>query len=1761
MSLDPVRLTQDLIDDYSSYLRSRFHFRNPQLQRQFSRLLDMERRLWAGPFVELTPPFRSGATPRELVARGVFDDGLLRIPSQTLRAERPLYLHQQRAIEKVQRGRNVVVATGTGSGKTETYLLPILAHLLKEVRSGKSAPGLRALLVYPMNALANDQLRRIRELVAACPEVTFGRYTGETPVSVSDGYTRFRETWPKEPVLPNELKSREEMWNSPPHVLVTNFAMLEYLLVRPQDSVFFDPGTSAHMRFLVLDEVHTYDGAKGTEIAMLIRRLKDRMGFDRSGRLTCIATSATLGGGRDLPEITEFAAQLFGEPFEFGPTPDRQDVVVAERVAYQMPSKVWSARSPEFFRVVSEAARAQPERAAALLREIVDSPKFEVPDATRAAVRKILEAETPGEAQDEVAASPGEDAGEWDWGTASSREQNRREQASPAGVTRGLYELLRGEKRLNALRSLCGEGAKSVDELCKSVFPHEPEEVGRERLFCLIDAASRAADSPEDSPLIRARYHFFLRSLEGGFLCLLDHDGGGPRLYLERRTSCIDHPHASTFETGLCRRCGAPLIVGSLVNELIDGEQCRRVSNEDPTQEQLLDDDRHRRVFLAWGAEALQTLNEDELVGEENENTEADFARVRLCRVCGVLGDADDPAWVCRCRRPDTIDVVRVPSRGNDVKQCPSCGSRSHQRDVLQTLYTGPDEPVSEIATTIFQSTNRDHADCGALKRKLLTFSDSRQDAAYFAPYLEGVYRATLRRHVLLELLGDRTEAMPVEDLARAAERVLGDKQWLGITATPDQVRTEAWRWVVGELLHGARTRRSLEELGMIDFRLRRFPGVDPPRPLLAAPWSLAAKEAWTLLQILLDSLRAAHVLTLPAGIDRADPIFAPSRAGNAVALKRADGDALTISWSPARESASNTRLDFLQRLVARRGIALDDAKLRSFLSQLFTRYIADPSGPFEACYLDRNASDPRRGVVYQLAVRGWEIVPPRAAGPPFRCSRCGLRTHQNLGGVCPTYRCDGELLKDEQGAGRADHYRRRYQSFASLWMVAREHTAQLDSITAAGYQNQFSIGGIDVISCSTTFELGVDLGELESVLMRNVPPTPANYAQRAGRAGRRLGAAAYVVTYAQRRSHDLTYFNAPLRMIAGRVRPPAFRLDNERIVRRHVYATALAEFFRHDPDRFGKGRVSDLFGGDAGYADAVAEVETFLGRKPEQVGRSIRRIVPPSLYEALGVNDWSWAEQLTRGLPLSLSTVQEEYRRDCDYYRKAELEASEKGQHTRANLYKWIRSTIRGRQLLGVLSNRGLYPKYGFPVDVVSLEINPQAWSKEGGENSQLDDLGLELTRDLKLAISEYAPGAEVVAGGRVWRSAGLKVLPERRLEEVEYYACPCGSFQVLAPGESPSVCPHCRETLRNSVRGRYVRPEFGFVTGPQPPGPVSTKRPERLYATRIAFANYLDSATGEFREGWPGVRVGQPRRARLVSINAGRGGAGFRFCQQCGFAEMISGKRGKAAREHDRPRGGKCSGFLSYGIHLGNDFITDVLELRLRSPLIGNIGEWWSVAFAISEGCALALGIKREDLDVTLRIDPDGGQSVFLFDTVPGGAGHTIRIHEHLPNVLRAALERVSECSCEETTSCYECLRTFSNQRFHSSLVRGAAARFLRNALRPGNPSRAATGRKQPPQPLDSLDLISDVKLAALVRKLVDRGIPVPEVGWELIDELGRVVDQFEVAWPERKVAVQIAAGEPCSPPPSDWHILAVTTAIAEPERLRKLLGEAGR
>ncbi len=383
------------------------------------------------------------------------------------------------------------------------------------------------------------------------------------------------------------------------------------------------------------------------------------------------------------------------------------------------------------------------------------------------------------------------------------------------------------------------------------------------------------------------------------------------------------------------------------------------------------------------------------------------------------------------------------------------------------------------------------------------------------------------------------------------------------------------------------------------------------------------------------------------------------------------------------------------------------------------------------------------------------------------------------------------------------NHYRAVYQTMNTAPLSAREHTAQWDAKAAAAIQRDFIGGKVNVLSCSTTFELGVDVGDLQSVMLRNMPPKTANYVQRAGRAGRRAASAALVVAYANRSAHDLAQYQDPNAMIAGQMRIPWVPVDNARVARRHAHSVALASYFRHCFERGERWKSAGPFFSPAadGGPSPASRVRDYLTPVPAAVVEALRVALPQSVQAEIGVADGAWVGSLVE----LLGSTEDELTKDvADIEERIEESVRERNFGLSKRLQDTLR-TITGRELLGYLANRNILPKYGFPVDTVELSTLHSA-----------DPVGrqLELGRDLSLAIYDYAPGNEVVAGGKVWTSTGLKKRPGKELVRHSYRTCQaCGRFQRGAKLDPGDICPSCGDQFKSI--GTLIIPEFGFIAG----------------------------------------------------------------------------------------------------------------------------------------------------------------------------------------------------------------------------------------------------------------------------------------------------------------------------------------------------------
>jgi hypothetical protein len=642
---------------------------------------------------------------------------------------------------------------------------------------------------------------------------------------------------------------------------------------------------------------------------------------------------------------------------------------------------------------------------------------------------------------------------------------------------------------------------------------------------------------------------------------------------------------------------------------------------------------------------------------------------------------------------------------------------------------------------------------------------------------------------------------------------------------------------------------------------------------------------------------------------------------------------------------------------------------------------------------------------------------------------------------VCPRFGCKGHQVSKTAveiiSAADNDYYSHVYQEEGLFGLTASEHTAQLETKYASKVQQDFIEGRINVLSSSTTFELGVDVGELQTVLLRNVPPSVANYVQRAGRAGRRADSAALILTYAQRRPHDLSMFSDPVKMVAGEMRAPYVELSNQRIFQRHAYSLFFSAYFKAiGMEKLGK--VGDFINsGDFSLSDQVI---SWVHENSQVLRKRFDAMIPPQLAESAN-KIWS---STIKDFGDLFEKVKDNYTSEVAEYEELIKKAADDQNFKVAESLKRTLRTIRSKDLIGFLSGHNLIPKYGFPVDTVPLI------PRKGDANEAASQV--ELDRDLSIAIFEYAPGNELVAAGYIWESIGLQKPygakdAEKGFVRIEYSKCAeCNEYQerLYVPGEKFNKCGSCQSPKLKP--GNYVRPEWGFVAR----GGVRRPGENRItYAgQRSLYLNDQGVATVFSGRNTPaGVTAELRTVARLVIINSGPGGLSYNWCQNCDYCvPRIAESKPK---EHERPHSSekKCKTTFREHIDLGHSFETDIvhvtIDLSNGPQTASDVG--LEVAYALLEGAAEGLQISHDDIDVILLPSPPKSLKLALVDAVPAGAGYAKLIAENLGRVFESAFERVSRCECGPETSCYKCLRSYRNQKDHDVLERGKAHEAL--------------------------------------------------------------------------------------------------------------------
>lgn len=1652
--LNPILFTERVVQDFLRYQITTYPFADPALDRQLRTLLNLRQTrhspLMKGPYVSLSRPFRAGALLRELA-----DEGILH-PHVAALAQFPrLYGHQETAIRAILAGRTTVISTGTGSGKTEAFLYPIISRCL-QLRDENAPAGIVAVLVYPMNALAEDQLERLRWLLIGTG-IPFGMYVGKTPERAADvtGHrldpgssraaleARWRERQKQRErdthrgnyavIPPEERPSRQEMRaaDGQPRILLTNVKQLELLLTRQRDIELF---AGNRLEFLVFDEGHTFKGAQGSETACLIRRLRSFCGRTPE-QVRCVAASATMADpSEDDSGVRDFGERFFGVP--------RASV---ELVTEQYVEDVWADKLS-----VPEPLRKPPEEA---LQSVLDALSAEDAAQVAGAVLDSTGIGVPG--------------------------------GGPADLEEALHGRLAANATLKALADTLRH-PRPLEELPRAVEENVGRPTSEEEL--LLWLALGAAARRDGRPLVRPVLHVFVRGIDGAVATFPD-GADAPKLWLSAEDSAqgaAEGDRLFPLPVKTCKTCGQHYFT----HEVADIE----ATSQGLGGGQAGGGGTFWRPLAKKEGGVRLTLV-DRLVSEEEPDPEDVPARtvpVYLCRRCGAL-HAAAPGRCGNCGRtepPVPLFVVEQSERQKHyLTSCLRCRTRGGERP---GIYREPARPVRAVTVSDVHVIAQNMLLHGREDR-LLIFADNRQDAAFQAGWMKDHARRFRLRSLMLQRLLEGPARLG--DLAAWMDRLLADDRALSesvipevwrvhrANAAPQQHAEERMHFlrilVLREAVTGPRQRIGLEPWG----RLRvDYEGLEPANAFFGRWAGIAGLTPGGLrdaVATLLDNERR-RMLVFDAQTRLFSKFWAEGerdvQRGYIPALKgvpkglrltrAADSDPNRVGqWWSARSSTAAR--DFM----GRQGIPHD--RLEGFFGELW-KFLAEESDILVPAELRGSGESGRRirgtDGAHQLDSAKFILVETSHA---WACTTCRKQhTRPTPGMVCSGWRCRGTIAEVHPDP---DDYNLRLverQGKDGTRMVRPlEHSAQVPEAEREKRELWFKDRTsriINTLVCTPTLELGVDIGSLDSVLMRNVPPLPANYWQRAGRAGRRHRMAVNL-TYARPASHDRAYFREPMRLLGGSVQPPRLNLANPELVAKHAHATIMASLHRLGSEAGGlsadaRSAVAETFSrcfpakvtaylfeenGDVRAAPLdvsplgeilgthagilAATLESVFSQAWPEAGRelvsaeALRTILGamPGRLAAVIARLWArlqWALELKRRLNRNeeqrgaLDAEEKALRRRCD----AVIEKLKGGDRNNAAEGPDEINTF------AALANEGFLPGYG-------LDRGSIIGTAEMPRGHSVADFSLP--RSPAMALREYVPGNLIYANEHRFvpryfqLAAGEPATFVVDLEKEAITVAESGSASGDGTGLLLRAVPICDVTLPHEWH-------------------IHDEEEHRFQMPVRVIACDLGGHGGGRAYSWGDrqVQLRKGMRVRLVNVGATTllmGSAprpGFPVCLVSGVSRspLSSPREIEDFMDHQEERFGRRPEYVGF-------FADAVADAILVQGCL-NLSDAFSLAETMRLAATDVLDMEPEDLQI-VAIPSIVSEEVtaVLYDPMPGGSGLLEQMVARWPEVQARAVGLSGECAGQCKTACIDCLLHFRNAHYHRHLDRHLAGRLL--------------------------------------------------------------------------------------------------------------------
>lgn len=1642
MALNPIVFTEKVVRSFLRYQLTSYPFADDRLHQQMRRLLSLEETrqspLLKGPFISLSRPFRTGRAIADLIREGLLHSHMRqRIPQEITH----VWGHQEDAIRAIRAGRTTLVSTGTGSGKTECFLYPIISRCL-ELKDQDVVAGISAVLVYPMNALAEDQLGRMRSLLAGTG-ILFGMYVGKTPEKESDvtgirlapGSSRAdyeaklaevrREKRSETVHPPEELCSREIMQKAgqQPRILLTNAKQLELLLTRQRDVELF---ANARLDYLVFDEAHTFSGAQGAETACLIRRLRSFCGKGAQ-ETVCIATSATIVDRENPDAARDFASRFFGVK--------KEDVATVGE-AYE--PLIWAQQ-----RTLPPTLNANPDEVLASCVLAVDDSESD------SGIRKVYRSLT------------GSDLDSGDVAIALHKALSQNELAYQIagilGSPRPLVELP------ELLRDSTGRSTSEPEILSWLTLGSVARQDGR--------------------PLLRPVVHGFIRGISGAVVTF-PVGQSGPRLWLAAQ----DEIQAGEVETRTahfpittCTTCGQHYFITFLKDFVFHASEPEggQASGNESFWEPLEETHGGRRVVLT-----------DQIVGGSDDDDEEESDRIvplYFCRHCGAAHRKHLPRCLHCSTTDEMVELQAIRQKEENpghLTSCISCGANGRR---IGANYREPARPVraTNVADVHVLAQDMVHH---SERPRLLVFCDNRQDAAFQAGWMKDHARRFRLRALMAD--GLRAGTKSIGDLAFYLDDILNRDESLSRALVP-----EVWQVVRKE---GGGGRHEQERRKFLRFQVLREITQSARQPIGLEPWGrmrveyegLRADLGWIqqssgplhltndeLMQgvaSVLDYFRRRKVLHDPDreifskywqdGDEELQQGYLP-QMGNPIGTKLRRGaderNELVLQWLSERSDTT------LKQIVRKWGVPSDS--LEPVLESLFAFLTGERFLVPVRLKGSKGRPLPNLSGLFQVDA---DRIRLSAHQGVWRCRTCRRRTtRQTPLQKCTAWRCDGQLEFVEEDP---DNYNLQLLDNSYSMLRPEEHTAMVPQDERERLENLFK-GTSDAINCfvcTPTLEMGVDIGSLDAILMRNVPPLPANYWQRAGRAGRRHRMAVDF-TYCRSVSHDRAYFSEPLKLLSGRVDPPAFNLRNPLMVSKHVHATVITRLHQYARDEnrskserqqidsilrsclaqrvadylFQDGNVrQDAFDLsplqrliDSNLDDLLAYVETvFTQGWPEE-----DRIVTSQEALREHIQDMSrqlgevlvrlrrrlrWAmAQIKRLSELrekqgTLDPVEDALFRRCDRLIKR-LKGMLKRTRREAEGYDDVNT-------YGVLAAEGFLPGYGLEIGAILGTAEIPFW--------RTGAMDFSLPRPPSVALREYVPGNLIYANGNKFTARHFhRDVDEQRIE------IPVFEVSVARQGVKETNAGSDASQLGAEVLPAISVCDVELVHMSH----ISDEEDFRFQMGVSVYGVERDQHSGGIAWKWGNRSLHHRRGVHFRLVNVGASSAierwnrlGYPICTVCGqSASPLSSdaQRDHFARDHEQRCGQPVRAVGFYA-----DTVADSISI----PACENSSVAFSTLEALRIAATRVLDMHRDDLQVLVigHVDRDEVDG-YLWDPMPGGSGLLDQICEHFEEIAAAASEIVNDCPAACGSSCIDCLQTFRNTYYHRYLERRVAMERL--------------------------------------------------------------------------------------------------------------------